>query len=326
MEQMLQVYPYCIFLLIFFILLSYCACVAHIKRYIRCHGYGVVTCLLLNLVSTQLAASFLCMTSSIFLLMGDPRLKTYVTLFNDGGTSWLISTSLLHVIGITCLRIYSASYGSRFQKFVASSSNVGLVVVKLWFVGIAMTAVTVTSGTPMTNVVFHGGVAATGVFSIIAYSCTANRKPKNRPQPRTEFTFGTPILPQFNRDTTTSMVTRQNKTSTMFTGLVVLFTVFTYPVVTPHIIYNAHALLGHNDSEVVSEEVSVFLTLWCLLGVMANLVWLCCRMRANLNDVTGLPSLWSLEGRIGEEREVGYDETKSNGQYERLQTLRKQIM
>ena len=103
--------------------------------------------------------------------------------------------------------------------------------------------------------------------------------------------LGTPILPQFHRhpsDTTTTSTSQRHKTTTMLSGVVGLFVVFTLPCVAPHIYYAAHA---HK----VGEEIGVFLTLWSLLGVMANSLWLCCRMRANLNDVTGLPSLWSLD-------------------------------
>ena len=84
----------------------------------------------------------------------------------------MVSETLLHVIVMTCVRIYSLSYGTRFLRFFASKFNMCLVVVALWFVGLALTSVTVTSATKMTYVVFYVGFTATGFCAAVTFFCT----------------------------------------------------------------------------------------------------------------------------------------------------------
>ena len=68
-----EIFSYCTLVFLVFILLTDVALLNRFRNYYRCHGYGVVTWVLLNLVATQLVAASIFVVIAILILMGDSR-------------------------------------------------------------------------------------------------------------------------------------------------------------------------------------------------------------------------------------------------------------
>ena len=287
-----EISSYCTLVLLVLILFTDCALVVRFRNYYRCHGYGVVTWVLLNLVATQLLATFLFVAMAVLILTSDDISSdvntSYVGLLKDGGTAWLMSATLVHVLVLTCLRIYSVSYGNRFLKFVGSTFNVRLVLIKLWFVSLSIAVVTITSPTPTTCSVFYVGILATGSFAVIAFFCTADSNNNNNNA------GGLVRSSMSNSEQTIPMgenidgVQNPRKTYTMFTGVLVSFAVFVVPTCVPHLYYTT-------QKTSLDFDISLLLSLWCAVGVWVNALWIWFRMRCKMNLVDGLYSKWTLE-------------------------------
>ena len=274
-----EIYSYCTLVILLLILSVDFALVRRFRMYYFCHGYGVVTCVLLNLVVTQLLTSLLYGTAAVLIFIainGEEELMSHAIFFNNTGTLWILSATLVHVIVLTCLRIYSVSYGNRFLKFVGSSFNISLVMVKLWFVSLAMTTVTVISTTVTTCFVFYIGVSATGLFALITFTTTKEKR------------SNTYFVSNIPHDQNIDGVRNPQKTFVVFTGIFISFAVFVVPSCITNLYFNI-------QKKSLDEGIYLVVSLWCLLGVLTNSVWIWYRLRCTVNHVTGFYSNWSLE-------------------------------
>ena len=272
-----EIYSYCTLVLLTGIVSVDGVLLFRFRTYYRLHGYGVVTGVLLNLVAVQLVGSLIFTTAAFLILINSNGLEefnSYIIFFDNTGTFFVLSATLVHVIMLTCLRIYSISYKNRYMTFVSSSFNICLILVTGWFVSLAITLLTVISATEYMYLVFYAGVAVTGAFAIIAFFCTTVK------YSNTDY-FD---ISSRSQDQNIDGVQNQQKTFVVLAGVFTSFAVFMVPACLPNLYFNY-----------MEEEVSLIVSLWCLLGVITNSIWnvFCLEHMLDWNNGWLLANNWS---------------------------------
>ena len=158
---------------------------------------------------------------------------------------------------------------------------------KMWFVSSALTLVTIISGTSTTFSVFYIGLSITGLFSVISFFITIDTS-LNTSQSVLENIreLKNPIIPN-KRKKNLQVVKNPRKTFALFSGIIFSFIVFTLPTAIPNLYSN---LKGQH----LSKSTSLIISLWLLVGVVFNSLWLLMRLRSTVNDTTGFYGKWSL--------------------------------
>ena len=90
------------------------------------------------------------------------------------------------------------------------------------------------------------------------------------------------------RDQNIDGVRNPEKTFVVFTGIVVSFTAFILPMCAPYLYF-------HFTQQQVQEQVSLITSLWGLLGVLTNSLWIGFRLKSTMREGTGYYSKWTLE-------------------------------
>lgn len=207
------------------------------------------------------------------------------------------------------------SYGNRFLKFIKSKLNIALVMMKLWFVSIALTFVTLTSSTTTTYSVFYIGLFVTGVFAVISFFVTIDTSLNtSQCSPEGRGCCSNPIAPPPSSNNKKNSKRRTNefhvvknprKTFTLFSGIVISFVIFSLPCSVPNLYFT---LRGKH----VTEQISLMVSLWLLVGVVFNSLWILMRMRSNVNDTTGFYAKWTVQ-KNKRDLVVHYDNKETQG-------------
>ena len=124
------------------------------KRYFRANGFGIVTLTLLSLIIAHALGSFIFGLTALTILVSAGKAGSVFYSMKDLGTMWLISSTLLHIMGITFQRIFSFSYGNKFLTFTRSKTNIGVLIFIMWMVSFLLTVICITSGSAATYSVF----------------------------------------------------------------------------------------------------------------------------------------------------------------------------
>ena len=101
--------------------------------------------------------------------------------------------------------------------------------------------------------------------------------------------MNTPCFPIDSSSPSTKIRVVQNprKTFSLFSGLVFSFILFCLPASIPNLIFN---LQGAK----LKQSTSLVISLWLLLGVVFDCLWVLMRLRSTINDNSGFYARWTL--------------------------------
>lgn len=259
------------------------------RRYFRANGFGIVTLTLLSLVSAHVCGALIFAVTTLTIIVSAGNATTIFYRMKNAGTVWLISSTLLHMMGITLQRMFSFAYGNRFLKFTRSKNKIAAVILSLWIFSAVISILVVTSASPASFSVYYLGVFTVGVLTIVNFVVTVDtsllrNKPLSHPE-ETEFT--STFWKGDSPSKKVRVVQNPRKTFSLFSGLLLSFLFFTLPICIPNVIYNLRG-------RVLAESTSIITALWLLLGVVFDCMWILIRLRSTINDTSGFFARWTL--------------------------------
>lgn len=260
------------------------------RRYFRANGFGIVTLTLLSLVSAHTLGVFIFAITTLTIIISAGNAPTTFYRMKNVGTVWLISSSLLHMMGITLQRVFSFAYGKKFLQFTRSRRNIAASIATLWIGSIFISVLVLVSASPASFAVYYFGVFICGVLAIVNFMVTVDmallrNKPLSHPEE-------TEIIQTITPDNSTAsrkvrVVQNPRKTFSLFAGLLLSFLFFTLPICIPNVIYNLRG-------RVLSESTSIVVALWLFIGIVFDCIWILIRLRSAVNDTSAFFAKWTL--------------------------------
>lgn len=291
MEQSLTLFTWFTGVLILVIVVIDILLALKFRRYFRANGFGIVTITLLSFVIAQALAALIFGITSATILTTAGKSKSLFYTMKDLGTLWIMATTLLHIMGITFQRVFSFSYGNTFLQFTRSKTNIGLLILIIWACSILITLLCLTSGTAVTYSVFYVGLFISGVLTILNFIITLEtslfkQKALERHED-SEIVCPTNFSVHTSKPKRVRVVQNPRKTFSLFSGLVFSFILFCLPATIPNLIFNLRGKL-------LTQSTSLIISLWLLLGVVFNSMWILIRLRSTVNDTSGFYARWTL--------------------------------
>ena len=260
------------------------------RRYFRANGCGFVTLTLASfLFANFLGALIFGMTSLTVVISGGKSYQLFYAM-NNLGTVWTLTTSLMHIACITFQRLFSLSCGRTFLNFTLSKTNIAISLTSLWIAALIIAMVCITSKTPETFTVYYFGIIATGLLSVFNFSLTLDTPIFKIKEVSSDFEDETMNASDQNLTKSTlqlKIVHNPRKTISLFSGLVFSFSIFCLPPSIPNLVFNLRGKL-------MSPTTSLIISLWILLGILCNSIWILLRLRSTINDATGFYAKWNV--------------------------------
>ena len=260
------------------------------RRYFRANGCGFVTLTLASfLFANFLGALIFGMTSLTVVISGGKSYQLFYAM-NNLGTVWTLTTSLMHIACITFQRLFSLSCGRTFLKFSRSKTNIAVSLTCLWIAALIIAMVCITSKTPETYTVYYFGLVATGLLSVFNFSLTLDTpifKIKEAPSDFEDETMNASDQNLTRSTLQLKIVHNPRKTVSLFSGLVFSFSIFCLPPSISNLVFNLRGKL-------MSPTTSLIISLWVLLGILCNSIWILLRLRSTINDATGFYAKWNV--------------------------------
>lgn len=259
------------------------------RRYFRANGVGIVTLTLASLVSAHAFTVLLFAISTLTIISTGGRAESTFHVAMEISTVWLISSTLLHMMGITLQRVFSFTYGDRFLQFTSKRKNIVIVIANMWVASLTITVAVLTHRFAVCYAIFYIGVFICGILTIINFMLTVDgnllrRKPLKNPEDH-ELAMNIAITNSPSKRV--RVVQSPRKTFSLFSGLLASFLFFTLPACIPNVIFNVRGQLP-------SYSTSMIISLWLFLGVVFNCLWILMRLRSTINSQTGFYARWSL--------------------------------
>ena len=274
------------------------------RRYFRANGFGIVTLSLVSLVVAH-GVSLLLYGITAVTMVGGARDYVYI-LMMDLTTVWLVSSTLLHMMGITLQRVFSYTYGNRFLQFTGRRRNIVAVIIGMWLSSLVTTILVLSNRYPLCFSVFYLGVFICGTLTIVNFMLTVDtnllrKKPLRNPEDH-ELAIDLSIANSASKKV--RVVQAPRKTFSLFSGLLASFLLFTLPGCIPHLIFSLRG-------RILSESTYIVISLWLFLGLVFDCLWILMRLRSTINSQSGFYARWSL--RKSRENVANFLNIKTNG-------------
>ena len=288
------------------------------RRYFRANGFGIVT---LSLVSLVIAHGISVLLYGI----------TAITMMGSGGdvhiimidvtTVWLMSSTLLHMMGITLQRVFSYTYGNRFLQFTGKRRNVILVIFSMWLSSLVTTILVLTNRYALCFSIFYLGVFICGTLTIINFVLTVDtnllrNKPLRNPEDH-ELAIDLSIANSPSKKV--RVVQAPRKTFSLFSGLLASFLLFTLPACIPNLIFSLRG-------KILSESTYIIISLWLFLGLVFDCLWILMKLRSTINSQSGFYARWNLRKSRENIANFLHIKTNTGQQYQKRGTMREKLV
>jgi len=289
------------------------------RRYFRANGVGIVTLTLASLVSAHALTVLLFAISTLAIISSGGRAEATFHVAMEISTVWLISSTLLHMMGITLQRVFSFTYGNRFLQFTGKRKNILIVILNMWVAALTVTVLVLTHRFAVCYAIFHIGVFICGILTIVNFMLTIDtnllrRKPlRNSEDHELAMDIATTNSPLKR----VRVVQSPRKTFSLFSGLLASFLFFTLPACIPNLIFNLRGQLP-------SDSTSMIISLWLFLGVVFSCLWILMRLRSTINSQTGFYARWTL--RKSRENIAHFLNKKTNGNNNKRCSMREKLV
>ncbi|XP_066912030.1 uncharacterized protein [Clytia hemisphaerica] len=292
------------------------------RRYFRANGFGIVTLTLVSLVFAHGVSVLFYGITTLTIIGSGGSAKHEYSILIDLSNIWMISSTLLHMMGITLQRVFSYTYGNRFLQFTSKRKNIVVVILNMWLASLVITVLVLTNRNALCFSVFYLGVFICGTLTIVNFMLTVDThifrsKPLKNPE---DHELAMDMSNVNSPSKKVRVVQTPRKTFSLFSGLLASFLLFTLPGCIPNLIFNLRG-------KVLSESTYIIISLWLFLGLVFDCLWILMRLRSTINSQTGFYARWTL--RKSRENVANFFNVKSTGNnnyHKRAGTMREKLV